>query len=674
MDEEQLLAILASERQNSIGFEHDDELADARERALNYYKGEMPDVLALPNRSKAVSTAVADAIETIVPDLVEIFTGEDVATFTPIGPEDEDSAAQETDYIRHVVFDQNPGFLVLSAMFRDACLTKTGVVKWWWDEPIYADDEVFENRTAMEAQSLQQYGLIVDVAEQEASEGQAEPLYTITLRQVAKKGRIRVRAVPPEDFTVGRDTVWLPEATYCAIRARRRAQDLIGDGVAEDIVDQLSAYSDPSETLERARDSVDESDEEVEGVGNLRMVEVVEHYIRIDGELHRVLTGNDEKVLISQEVVDQIQVAAITPYMITHRFYGESVADKLIEIQRIQTALTRMALDSGYFALNQRMGVDMSKANEWTLSDLMRNEPMMPIRMSQAGAVTPIQSAGLGFDAFAALEYFETMGEKRTGIVRNANGLNPDTLHDTARGMQSLVNAAQKRVRYIARVFAETGVKDMFVGVHALVRKHVSQAEKVRLRGKWAEADPTRWGSRHDMTIEIGLGSSGREAELMALRGLGDIYRDVIEMQGGQPTGPYVTPQNLYVYLQKITEKSGLRSPELFWSDPSQQAQPQQPEQPEGDPAAAEATAQMQMEQQKLQMRMEADQFKAQSDLAIAREKMAAEMELQRYKIDADIDLKARQLEAELTLKRELAMMGAQAPGPHDVHMGGEPG
>lgn len=659
MDEEQLLAILSDERKNSIGFEHDDELADSRTQALNYYKGEMPDVESLANRSKAVSTDVADAIETIVPDLVEIFVGEDVATFTPTGPEDEDGAQQETDYINHVFFDQNPGFLVLTSMFKDACLTKLGVVKWWWEDTQYGETESFEGRTAMEAQQLSQYGEVVSVTPEEPRPPM-EPTFTVELRQIVKAGCVKVQAFPSEDFTTARDTVNLAQATYCAMRTRRRAQDLLLDGVSPDIVDSLSAYSDTDEAIETARDTADENEEHHEGIGGLRLVEIVEHYIRIDGTLLRVLTGNDEKVLISQEEVEEIQIAAITPYMVTHRFYGESVADKLIEIQKIKTALTRMALDSGYFALNQRMGVDMSKANEWTLSDLMRNEPMMPIRMAQAGAVTPVQSAGLSFDAFGALEYFETMGEKRTGIVRNANGLNPDTLHDTARGMQALVNASNKRVRFIARVFAETGVKDMFLGIHALIRKNVTQAQKARLRNKWVDTDPSKWGNRSDMTIEIGLGSAGKEQELIALQKLGEVMQ---VLKQDPSTAGMITPQNVYNYAKRFAEKSGFKAPELFFTDPATVQPPEQGP----DPAIAQ-------EQAKLQMQMQADQAKAQAEMQIAGQKLQAEMDLARYKTDAEIALKREQLGAELQLKRELAMIGANSPSQHDVHMGGVPG
>jgi hypothetical protein len=63
-------------------------------------------------------------------------------------------------------------------------------------------------------------------------------------------------------------------------------------------------------------------------------VEVYEHYIRLleDGEtcLYRVETSPDCTILIDSEKVDRIQIAAITPYIVTHRFYGRSVADLLV--------------------------------------------------------------------------------------------------------------------------------------------------------------------------------------------------------------------------------------------------------------------------------------------------------------------------------------------------------
>jgi hypothetical protein len=61
--------------------------------------------------------------------------------FDPVGPEDVEAAAQETDYINHVFMQQNPGFMVLFSFIKDALLSKVGVVKVWWEE---CDEDVKE--------------------------------------------------------------------------------------------------------------------------------------------------------------------------------------------------------------------------------------------------------------------------------------------------------------------------------------------------------------------------------------------------------------------------------------------------------------------------------------------------------------------------------------------------
>ena len=505
LDDDAFLALVAGERRRSVGFDHDDELASARERALNYYKGEMPDVPSMPGRSRAVSTDLAEAVETLLPDLVEIFTGaEEVGSFQPVGAEDEEGARQETDYVNHVVFHENPGFLTLYAMFKDALLQKSGIVKVWWETQAGGAAERFTGKSAMELEvAARAGGEILGLAERAGADG--APVFDFTLRRRAMGGT-RICAVAPEDFTVAADTVRLADATYCAMRSRPRAQDLIAEGYDRALVDRLPAHGGGGDqTVVLARDTAGEHDRWPAGEGHadLRAVEIVEHYLRVDAdadgapELWKVVTGAGETVLLERGRADRVPFAAVTPYLTPHRFYGRSVADLLTEIQKIKTALTRMALDSGYFALNQRQEVALERANQFTIGDLLRNEPGAPVRSRTGDAVRPITAGGLGFDAFGALEYFSTVAENRTGIVRSAQGLSPDTLHDTARGAMALMGAAQKRVRLIARIFAETGIKDLFLGVHALVRTHATAAARVRLRGRCGSHRLGR-AQRHD--------------------------------------------------------------------------------------------------------------------------------------------------------------------------------
>lgn len=712
--DEELLTLVADERKRSIGFGEGDggELTQNREKAIQYARGEMNDLQAMPNRSKAVSTDVAEAIETVLPDLIEIFVGgDDVATFQPVGEEDEEGAQQETDYVNYVVFQENPGFLTFYTIFKDALLTKTGVVTWWWEEDSESDDEVYEGKTEDELMLAQQSGAEVRDLEQDPETG----LYSFTLHREKNTGKVCIKAYPPEDFTVAQNTVDLCDATYCAARDRPRAQDLIARGIDRKVVEDLPSYGSPQETVSEARDEAGENDfGKSGGVGDLRIVETVAHYIRLlnakdETELWRVVTGGTETVLISKERVNAIPFGAITPYINSHRFYGESLFDKLMEIQRLKTAILRMMMDDGYFALNQRNEVAMSLANEWTVADLIRNEPGVPIRTAQPGAIRAISAGGLNFDTMAAMEHLSVMGEQRTGVVRNAQGLNPDTLHDTAKGMQALMGVAQKRVRLIARIFAETGVKAMYLGVHELIRENATAAQKVRLRGKWVNVDPTSWGARKDMSIEVGLGSAGREQDLMAAQGILEKQAELVMLQGGID-GPLMSPKNAYNALSLFVKAAGKKTPELFFSDPDdpqrQEALAQQP--PKPDPEMVKAEGQMKLEQAKAQAQAEhaatvahsdmelqqakhaaqlqADSEKAARDYDLAVMKIQADIELKRETAAAELQMKRELLSAELQMKREANIMNAQiaretgmakaqaSTSVSDVQTGGDPG
>src|SRR5690606_16189298 len=152
--DDDFLKLVGEERKRSIGFGEGDsgELEAARERALAYYRGDMSkDIASLPNRSSAVSTDIAEAIETALPDIVEIFVGgDDPATFLPVGPEDEERAQQETDFVNHVVFNEANGFLAFYSAFKDALLTRTGLFYWWWEDSEKVREERFEGKTEEE--------------------------------------------------------------------------------------------------------------------------------------------------------------------------------------------------------------------------------------------------------------------------------------------------------------------------------------------------------------------------------------------------------------------------------------------------------------------------------------------------------------------------------------------
>ena len=683
ISEVELLSALKAERLNSIGFEDNGDIEEQREKALEYIKGEMADVPARKNRSSVVASDVADAIETAMPDLMEIFTGgEDVGTFKPQGPEDEEQSKLETDYVNEVIFDQNPGFMVLETALRDALEIKTGIIKFHWADG-ESSEESYEGKTAEELMIAAEGAEIDEVEEIEGPDGL--PLYSFTAR-MQEPGKCCIEAIDPQNFGVSPDTVLIEDTPYCVERSFPRAFELIDEGYDEDTVQMLppSAEAEDDEQA-RARDTVDETDDS-HGIytDTRRIVEVHTHTIRIDGdqdgqtELWCVVTDSEESLILDAYKKNRVGYSAGSPYRRAHRFYGFSLADKLIEIQKIKTSLMRMLLDNGYFALNQRMEVAETKASKNTIADLLRNEPGLPVRSKSGDAVRPISAGGINWDITGALEYFSTVSEQRTGVVRNAQGLNPDTLHDTAKGAMALMNAAQRRLRMIARVLAETLLKGLFVGVHGEIRDHASQAMQARVNGKWVPIDPTSWGNRADMTIEVGVGSGGREMEVAAIMQVIELQKEALEAQAAGIIGaPMVSPENLYASASRLIERLGLKAPERYFTDPAQAAQQMQGQSEGPGPEEQAAMAEMQMKREEMQMnaRMKFEQSQMDHQLAMFSARQKAQLARYEADINAGIMRDKAEFEAEMAQeKQEFEMRMAFITQGRDQVNGFRPG
>lgn len=663
MTDDEYLSFVRAERARSIGFENDATLTSDRETALEYYQGEM-DCAPVEGRSNAVSTDVMEAVDTALPDLCAIFEDEQWFEFEPSNESDIAAAAQETEALRVVLFRDNSGFELLSVAMRDALQMKTGVIMVQWADSPDPDAEVFEGTqqdVALAFLACQQNGSTLT----HVAGSDADGLIRYSIAPPKADGRVELKAIPPEDFTVSPDTVRLRESPYCAYRCRERRDRLIADGFDADLVNELSGYSDIGDGIvARTRSEAGEQDHIEAGIKDRDLVEVIYHFIRIhDGgkeTIWRVVTGNGETVLLSREQVNAIPFAALCPYPISHRFYGESLADRMLEIQRIKTAILRIMLDSGYYAMNQRVEVVETGRNEFTLTDLMDNRPGGYVRVSSPETIRPIQAGPLQFQPLPVLEYASVMGEQRSGVVRNAQGLNSDALHDTAAGMQTLVGAAQKRLRFMARLMAEAGLKDMLLLIHQCLRTNSTRARMMRLQGKFVPVDPTQWGERTDMQIEVGR---GHEHDLAMLGQV--LQQQQAAVQAGALQVGLLTPANLYASATKWAAKAGFKSPELFWNDPANV--PPQPPKPNPEMAkvqvmaqdsqarALEAQQRLALDAQKLQIDSAHKDADRQLDAQVRMHDVTTRARADLMKTHMQIGQKADQTDKEMALKGAIA-------------------
>jgi hypothetical protein len=646
-----LRALLTAERADALSAMSASKLTEERAAALDYYLGDLSrDMSAPEGRSKAVSTDVADTIEGLMPSLMEIFTaGDEVVRFEPMGPEDVQAAEQETDYVNHVFMQQNAGFLVLYSFIKDALLSKVGVVKVWWETREEAERETYFDLddAAFAIISADPEVEIVAHSVGEAKSGEpASLLHDVTVETRRSYQCARIEGVPPEEFGIARHARSIRDADYCFHDVLRSEGKLIAQGYDREQVKRLPSHV-AADTIEaQARDTVDESTlrQGSDGLNTTsRLIRVTEHYVRMDYEgddkpqLYRVTTAGEESEILKRDgeldVIreDAIPFAAMTPVIITHRFFGRSIADLVMDIQRIKTALLRALLDNAYLANNPRTEVPESHATETTLDDLLVSRPGGIVRTKMPGGLSVIQHPDIGGHVFPLLQYQDATREWRTGVSRQGQGVDPNALQNqVATIANQMFNAAQAKVKMIARIFAETGIRDLFSLLHALVRRHGSRAQTMRLRNQWITVDPRDWKARNDMTINVGLGTGGKTEQLAHLMSLIGLQKEALAAGKGN----LVSDDNLYNSAREFTRLVGLKNVERFFTDPRMQPPPQ----------AAPNPALIEM-----QLKGEIEKTQAQADIATQQKKVESEMALaqQRFELEKQLRLLDAQLKVE---------------------------
>jgi hypothetical protein len=679
-----LKALLSAERYDALSAMAASKLSDERASALNYYMGNMSKDMPAPDgRSKAVSSDVADTIEGLMPPLMEIFAaGEEVVQFAPVGPEDVATAEQETDYVNHVFMQQNPGFLVLYSFIKDALLSKVGVVKVWWEcrqeveRETYLDQpddafalivsqpgvEVVEHteRDAPLLASSESVMAGLDPAihllakkmdprvkpagDEFGPEGSQPPrpkLHDVTIEIRRTRECARVEGVTPEEFGISRRARSIKDTDYCFHDVFRTESQLIAQGYDREQVKKLPSYTLAHTIEEQARDTVNESTlrQGDDGLNaSSRLIRITEHYVRMDYEgndeaaLYRCTTAGEEGELLlrdgAPDVVreDVIPFAAMTPVIVTHRFFGRSIADLVMDIQRIKTALLRALLDNAYLANNPRTEVPESHATETTLDDLLVSRPGGIVRTKTPGGLSVIEHPDIGNHVFPLLQYQDATREWRTGVSRQGQGVDPNALQNqVATIANQMFNASQAKVKLIARIFAETGIRDLFSLLHMTIRKNGSQAQTVRLRNQWVTVDPRDWKARNDMTINVGLGTGSKAEQLAHLQLIIGAQKEAI-------AAGLVSAKNLFHSAKELVKLAGHKNVDAFFTPPGAPADPADPAsapiQPPPDPKHAEIAARAQTDQAKITADAAHQKMKLDAQLAFEREKFALEKEL----------------------------------------------
>lgn len=643
--------------------------------ATDYYMGE-PFGNEEDGRSQVIVHTVRDTYRQTAPSLLRVFFGpESAVEFQPREERDVPIAAQQTDAVNFVIREDNPGFLVFHHWFKDALIRRLGIVKWWWQDNRSAHIERFSGVTLEEIGFIQarfeeEVGVNIDVVSSERAgirQEDEEPLYDVEVRVEMNDGRAKFDVVPPESI------IWSPSARDREdARMLGHVEDVPGDfliaqGYDEDLVmthlgDVRERHSEEVESSRRApTDNEHRQEDDQDDV--TRPVQFAELYVRADvdgdgiAELRRFeCIGTDWVVANGDgmgELVDEIPFAFLCPDPEPHAFVGLGQADTTMQIQKMKSFVARAMFDSLAHAIDPVTEVVSGEVN---MKDVMSRSLSRVIRANRPGMVREVPHRWVGGEALEALRFLDEMNEQGTGQMRVGQGLQPDALQSsTQAAVQASVEGAQQQLELIARIFAETGVKDLFRGLLRLQVQHQDETRRrvMRLRGEFVPVDVSKWDATMDVRVNVALGTGLVQERLAMLDRVLEWQFRLVEMGA-----PIVDWGSIRATIVRAVELGGETNPSEFFL-------------PYGEAERRQAAQQAQMQAQQPQpeerllmveeTRAQTDAFEAQENARLKELEIRLRDDRERDKLAKEFAIRGEELRAEFVTARDQAAIRAES-------------
>lgn len=588
MKKEELRALLGSEIDTAYGAD-DGEISGEIASAIDYYLGK-PFGNEVNGKSQVISRDVMDVIEWIMPSLMRIFaSNERAVVFDPVQPGDEKAAKQETDILNHVFYKENDGFLNLYTFFKDALLSKNGIMKVYWSPDKETEREEYKGLTEDELAIL-----LSDPDVDPIEHSEEDGLSDITVLRTMSEGRAKIDPIPIEEFLISKDATSVDpkKARFTCHKSLKTETELIEMGFSKKKVQDLPSWDGADIYGSDIKIARNNNEEDYWGSDSnhkpTRQIEVYECYYKVDfdgdgkAELRQITMAGREILL--NEPVDRVPFVAITPVILTHKFFGLSVADLVMDIQLIKSTLMRGVLDNTYLANNGRTGVMDGMVN---LDDLQtsRSGGIVRTQGRPSDVMMPIPFNQLPPQTLDVMNQMDSMRKERTGVSQDTMGLESNVL---AHGRTGVVNQsfdmAQMRTELIARIFAEVGMKNVMRELHGILQKNQNKRKWVQLRGEWVDMNPSEWRTRYNMTVNVGLGTGNKDKQMQSAS-------QIIALQKESQN---VDPQKAYAAQSKFVEATNLGEGNEYFNDPTVNPPPPPPPDPQQElvKAQIELTAQ----------------------------------------------------------------------------------
>ena len=608
-------------------------------------------------RSNIVSRDFADTIESMMPQLIKPFVSRNDSFFklqaTTADMSDKAELAEEA--IRYIL-RKNGEYSIINTWFKNALLYSIGVCKFYVDQSDTILTHSYEGITEEDLESLL-YTITEDnemvpipnksiLGEAEETE---DGLLNVKIREVITNNpEIKIEALPPEEFLYPAAAESIHDSPIIAHVHYVPDYELVKRGFHEDDVDRhASQRYESTEQQERERKATLGNQESLGLDG--KFVRVTEAYIRSEdtGEMRQVIAFGDGLEIIDDNPWPyKIPFAVITPFMMPNQISGLGIWHLIEDIQSSKTQVFRQGIDNQQATNDMKIAfksgaVDLQALQERGVGNFIGcNDPHADLRAFQP---TPIVQNSLSW-----LAAMDELKASRIGVSKAMAGLDPNALAGVSNIVAAqMVRSGTDKIEYIARTFAETGMQDLILGLLEIIT--ASHPEGLQFMGNkgYTKYVPNE-NDVYDYEITVGLGSVGEEQNLMQLKMIADIQKEIIENFGGSnPCTPF---PSIIKTLQKMVKAMGYQNPDEFFNlQGAIDIAMTPPQEPTPDPLVE---AQIVEAQSRTQI--------AQAELELKREIEIARLEVEKQKLANerfDLEIKNREVNRKIVNDTNMAQL-----------------
>lgn len=535
-----------------------------------FFRKKFPKISEL---SDWISRDVKTTIDWMLPSIMEVFIGtDDPCDIKGQSLQDDVAAKKLQSIVKYQINKKNDYFRFLYSFIKEGLITNLGVAKVYWER----DETRNEMEVMVDSSNLDQFLQMEQMGKIEIKE------MTIIdgLAAIIKYDEIKthfnnpvIENMSPSELRFTPDGHTLAESKFVAQRKMVKGSYLKSkelEGVFQDVDKAIKEADD------RKRTGYDQyTNKYFDSYGNFlndddnasKDLVLYEAYLDVDynndGILEKVIVHavGDVPIAIQENTFRSVPFFIFAPEPDPYIPYGEtSYADTLEQLQDLKTVLIRQVIIAVAKNNRPQMFVAEHKVDTDALID---GDELIPVRDgSPAEAVMYSPHIPLDPITMTLVQYAQNDIESQSGSTRYNQGLDSNSLNKTASGINAVMGAADKKMKLIARIFAECAWVPIIKHIIKLDQQFLDPYQQFRLNDEMVNISPEELDIDYDLVVNTGQGAATKEAQMNYLIMIMQQLYPALQNMG------VATEKSWYETAKDLLEKMGIRNVQNYLIDP----------------------------------------------------------------------------------------------------------